>query len=346
MKKKKTKKIVIIILIIIFLPSIFLIGLIGAVTVVFGGHEQNEQSNLESYQILDFEVEAYRISVSNEVSSQGLDPLYVDYLLSIMQVSTGGIGLDPMRASGFDSNTQGIEIADPAYSIACAVTEFKYLLEYLDVQLDDEGKPEHEKIRLLLQTYHLGRDYLEYSDFAHTSQKADDYIEENSILDGNMYFADDVKYWIDRFSTKGDGSLIHPLPNNRYITQAYGVANDRYASGYHNGVDFGAPEGTPILAVADGLVVLASYTGDWGNYVKIKHNASYTTAYAHLVRYGEFKVGDMIEQGDVLGYVGNTGASAGAHLHFEIFVNGYRRDPMEYVETDFRLGVGIGGEIQ
>jgi murein DD-endopeptidase MepM/ murein hydrolase activator NlpD len=97
----------------------------------------------------------------------------------------------------------------------------------------------------------------------------------------------------------------------------------------HKGVDFGAATGTPIQAAGDGTVEQASWSGAYGNYVRIRHNGEYATAYAHLSRYGAgIKEGARVRQGQIIGYVGSTGRSTGPHLHYEILRRGAQVNPM------------------
>ena len=96
----------------------------------------------------------------------------------------------------------------------------------------------------------------------------------------------------------------------------------------HKGVDYAASTGTPIRAVGDGVIDFAGTKGGYGNFVQIKHWASYSTAYAHMSRFAPgIRRGSKVSQGDIIGYVGSTGWSTGAHLHFEFRVNNEARDP-------------------
>ncbi len=91
----------------------------------------------------------------------------------------------------------------------------------------------------------------------------------------------------------------------------------------HTGTDFAAPMGTPIMASGDGVIIKASWCGGGGNCVKIKHNSTYTTVYAHMSKFGRnIKKGTKVKQGQIIGYVGSTGMSTGPHLHYEVIVNG------------------------
>ena len=91
----------------------------------------------------------------------------------------------------------------------------------------------------------------------------------------------------------------------------------------HKGTDFAAPMGTPIMASGDGVVLKAAWCGGGGNCVKIKHNSTYTTVYAHMSKFGRgIKEGARVKQGQIIGYVGSTGKSTGPHLHYEVIKNG------------------------
>lgn len=123
---------------------------------------------------------------------------------------------------------------------------------------------------------------------------------------------------------QGSGSLIWPV--NAAVTSPFGMRWGRL----HAGIDIGAPEGTPIRAADSGRVVIASWTGGYGNYTCIQHTSSMSTCYGHQSRYAT-SVGANVSQGEVIGYVGNTGHSFGAHLHFEVRINGSPQDPLGYL---------------
>src|SRR5512141_693839 len=98
----------------------------------------------------------------------------------------------------------------------------------------------------------------------------------------------------------------------------------------HAGIDIGVPYGTPIHAAASGTVVLAGWTGGYGNYTCIDHGGGLSSCYGHQSSYA-VSSGDSVAQGEVIGYSGNTGSSTGPHLHFEIRVNGTAVDPLGYL---------------
>jgi murein DD-endopeptidase MepM/ murein hydrolase activator NlpD len=96
----------------------------------------------------------------------------------------------------------------------------------------------------------------------------------------------------------------------------------------HKGVDFAAPKGTPVMAAGSGKVIKAGYNGHYGNYILIRHNANYSTAYAHLQKYHpSVHKNAQVKQGAIIGYVGNTGRTTAPHLHFELHKNGKPINP-------------------
>lgn len=98
----------------------------------------------------------------------------------------------------------------------------------------------------------------------------------------------------------------------------------------HRGTDFAASSGTPIMAAGNGVVVEAGRNGGYGNYVRIRHNGEYQTAYAHMSRFARgIRKGARVRQGQTIGYVGSTGRSTGPHLHYEVFRSGTQVNPMK-----------------
>ncbi|MBI5106629.1 MAG: peptidoglycan DD-metalloendopeptidase family protein [Solirubrobacterales bacterium] len=127
---------------------------------------------------------------------------------------------------------------------------------------------------------------------------------------------------------RGSGQLIWPV--NGPITGSFGEARPGHM---HAGIDIAAAEGTPIRAADSGKVVLlqgVGSSGGYGNFTCIAHSASMATCYAHQSRFGT-SMGANVSQGQVIGYVGNTGHSFGAHLHFEVRINGAPVSPLAYL---------------
>jgi murein DD-endopeptidase MepM/ murein hydrolase activator NlpD len=115
-------------------------------------------------------------------------------------------------------------------------------------------------------------------------------------------------------------------PTSGPVTSPFGYRWGRL----HAGIDIGAPHGQAIYASASGTVVLASWTGGYGNYTCIDHGGGLATCYGHQSGYA-VSAGSSVSQGQVIGYVGNTGHSFGAHLHFEVRINGAPVDPLGYL---------------
>ncbi len=97
----------------------------------------------------------------------------------------------------------------------------------------------------------------------------------------------------------------------------------------HRGVDYGGPKGTPIRATGDGKIIFRGWGKGYGRHIKIKHAGKYTTLYAHLSKYSKFKKGNYVKQGDIIGYMGDTGMVTGVHLHYEFRVNNKHVDPLK-----------------
>ena len=120
-------------------------------------------------------------------------------------------------------------------------------------------------------------------------------------------------------------SLMKTPINGARLSSSYGMRKHPIL-GYnkmHRGTDFAAPTGTPIMASGSGKVIRARWCGGGGNCVKIKHNSTYETVYAHMKSFARgIKEGKKVKQGQIIGYVGSTGLSTGPHLHYEVIVNG------------------------
>ena len=120
-------------------------------------------------------------------------------------------------------------------------------------------------------------------------------------------------------------SLMKTPINGARLSSSFGMRKHPIL-GYnkmHRGTDFAAPSGTPIMASGSGTVTRARWCGGGGNCVKIKHNSTYETVYAHMKSFGKgVKEGRKVKQGQIIGYVGSTGLSTGPHLHYEVIVNG------------------------
>ncbi len=125
-------------------------------------------------------------------------------------------------------------------------------------------------------------------------------------------------------------SLLRTPVNAARITSGFGM-RQHPIMGYtkmHRGMDFGAPSGTPIYASGDGVIVEKGWKNGYGNYIRLRHNNTIQTAYAHMKGFASnVQRGSRVRQGQVIGYVGSTGNSTGPHLHYEVLVNGAQVNP-------------------
>ena len=156
---------------------------------------------------------------------------------------------------------------------------------------------------------------------------SDDYTELwNELIGGNGEIIMSGSSWVSK------GYFTWPLPETFTITSYFGTRVDPISGVIktHGGTDIAAPGGTPILAAADGTVVVASYDADgYGFYVKLKHDDTYSTIYGHCSAL-LVSAGQTVKQGQIIAKVGSTGYSTGNHLHYEIIQNGVRVDALNF----------------
>ena len=145
--------------------------------------------------------------------------------------------------------------------------------------------------------------------------------------DNNLYYFDNegsVGHY-DKNGKSVKKALMKTPINGARLSSPFGMRKHPI-DGYnkmHRGTDFAAPMGTPIMASGDGIIKKAGWCGGGGNCVKIKHNSTYQTIYAHMSKFARgIKSGVRVKQGQTIGYVGSTGKSTGPHLHYEVIVNG------------------------
>jgi murein DD-endopeptidase MepM/ murein hydrolase activator NlpD len=137
--------------------------------------------------------------------------------------------------------------------------------------------------------------------------------------------------WYDENGNSAARTLIRTPISGARLSSSFGHRKHP-VSGFnamHKGVDFAAPRGTPIIAAGSGVIREAGWKGSFGRYIRIRHNATYDTAYAHMSRIApNIRPGTRVKQGEIIGYVGSTGRSTGAHLHYEVMVNNRQVNPM------------------
>ena len=150
-----------------------------------------------------------------------------------------------------------------------------------------------------------------------------------SINDGEITlykFGNDKAYsYFDMNGKSVEKALMKTPINGARLSSSFGMRKHPIL-GYtkkHTGTDFAAKEGTPIMASGTGIITQAKWCGGGGNCIKIKHNSTYKTVYAHMKSFSKgIKVGKKVRQGQIIGYVGSTGMSTGPHLHYEVIFNG------------------------
>ena len=161
-------------------------------------------------------------------------------------------------------------------------------------------------------------------------------IETGEILYANLKLGgqDNSLYYFDKENAEGhydkngksvQKALMKTPINGARLSSSFGMRKHPI-DGFnkmHRGTDFAAPKGTPIMASGNGIIQKAGWCGGGGNCVKIKHNSTYETIYAHMSKFARgIKKGVRVQQGQTIGYVGSTGKSTGPHLHYEVIVNG------------------------
>lgn len=151
----------------------------------------------------------------------------------------------------------------------------------------------------------------------------------------SLYRFKDAKGNVDFYNDKGYAmkKSLHRKPlafQNARVSSPFGKRRHPIYRDLriHWGIDYAAPRGTKVFAGGDGVVKEAKYNGGYGNYIKIRHNSEYSTAYGHLSSFAKgIRAGSRVKQGDVIGYVGSTGRSTGPHLHYEVVQKGKRVNP-------------------
>jgi len=176
---------------------------------------------------------------------------------------------------------------------------------------EDEGASVTEKTEVLFASLTVGGETKKYYRFQTPDDSVVDFYDETGKSAKKFLVRKPVNNAIMR---SGFGSRRHPILG--YVKM-------------HTGVDWATPYGTPIFASGNGVLEKVGWEGGYGKYVRVKHNNGYETAYAHMSAFAKgMEPGKRVRQGQVIGFVGSTGQSTGAHVHYEILVNGRFVDPM------------------
>ncbi|MDX2002884.1 MAG: peptidoglycan DD-metalloendopeptidase family protein [Chitinophagales bacterium] len=157
---------------------------------------------------------------------------------------------------------------------------------------------------------HKGKDYYAYY---FEQDSVGEYFDEKGESLKKLFLKAPLKF--SRITSRYSANRFHPVLKRMKA---------------HLGTDYAAPTGTPIMTVGNGTVLEARYTANNGYYVKVKHNATYTTQYLHMSRINKgIRPGVKVSQGDVIGFVGSTGLATGPHVCFRFWVNGKQEDPLK-----------------
>ncbi len=188
--------------------------------------------------------------------------------------------------------------------------EFKAI--YDDLYIDDTVYAGIGKIHAALFKYG-GKNFYAFRYATDSLKKDFDYFDEQGRTLRKQFLKAPLKF----------GRISSRYNMHRYI-KLYGRIKP------HLGTDFAAPVGTPIMATANGVIIKKAYTRGNGNYIKIKHNATYSTQYLHMSKFAKgIHVGSVVKQGDIIGYVGMTGYTTGPHVCYRFWKNGKQVDPLK-----------------
>jgi hypothetical protein len=245
------------------------------------------------------------------------DSLYVESFIKPTTVRT--------RTGKFVVETSlwnAIVDADMNMELALQLSDvYAWTVDFFGIQKGDGFKVYYDE--LFVDTVSIGISKIHAASYMHGDKELFAIFYENGDvsgfwdLDGNNMKKAFLKAPLSfsRISSKFTYARKHPI---------YKVVRP------HTGVDYAAPMGTPVMAIGDGVVTFKGYKGGGGHTVKIKHNSTYESAYLHLSKYGKgIESGARVKQGQVIGYVGSTGASTGPHLDFRVWKNGTPIDPLK-----------------
>lgn len=239
------------------------------------------------------------------------------------------IKIVPKTASGVitSSLSEAIDAQGLDYTLANDMSDiYAWTIDFFRLQKGDRFKLVYNE-RYIDDTIYAGIEDIEAAYFEHNKEPFYAFeFETDSLNHVRDYFDESAKNLRRAF-------LKAPLRFKTVrITSRYNLRRRIALYGNkirpHRGTDFAAPIGTPIISTANGTVVESARRGGNGNYVKVKHNSTYTTQYLHMKKRG-VKVGDYVKQGDVIGWVGMTGNTSGPHVCYRFWKNGVQVDPFK-----------------
>ena len=223
------------------------------------------------------------------------------------------------------SISQAMDDQDKPFMLASKMSDiYAWTIDFSRLQKNDKFKVIYTE-KYIDDSIYAGIHEIKAAFFEHNKEPFYAFeFETDSILGIRDYFSDEAKNLRRAF-------LKAPVSFSR-ISSRYNlkrrIAHYGYRVKAHRGTDFAAANGTPIMSTANGTVTRSSYARGNGNFVKVKHNATYSTQYLHMSK-RKVKVGDFVKQGEVIGYVGNTGSSSGNHVCYRFWKNGREVDPFK-----------------
>jgi murein DD-endopeptidase MepM/ murein hydrolase activator NlpD len=255
--------------------------------------------------------------------------------LSVATVRAGGVISDSLYLSARRAGLPDSIIADTIRIFSYDVDFQREVRNgdrfevFFERHHDEQGQPVKEG-NILFASMTLSGKRMELFRHAPSDTKRTEYFNE----DGRTARKALMRTPIDGARlTSGFGKRRHPILGYRKM---------------HRGLDFGARRGTPIMAAGDGVIDKLGRNGGYGKYIRIRHNGTYSTAYAHMNGYRKgLRRGKRVKQGQTIGYVGSTGRSTGPHLHYEVLKNGRQMNPLKVkMPTGRKLKGKLLAELQ
>lgn len=198
---------------------------------------------------------------------------------------------------------------------------YQWSIDFFRLQKGDQFKMVyHEKY--IEDTIFAGIEKVDAAVFKHSEKPFYAFSYLTDTVSGRPDFYDEEAKALQSFFLKAP--LNYSRISSRYTKRRFHPVQKRWKA--HLGTDYAAPYNTPIVSTANGTVIASSYTSGNGNYVKIRHNNTYTTQYLHMTKRA-VRNGQSVKQGDVIGYVGSTGLATGPHVCYRFWVNGKQVDP-------------------
>lgn len=195
---------------------------------------------------------------------------------------------------------------------------YQWSIDFFKLQKGDQFKMVYNE-RYINDTVYAGLESIEGAVFVHQDKP---YYAFGYSVNSEVGFYDENARPLESFFLKAP--LNFSRISSRFSGNRFHPVQKTWKA--HKGTDYAAPHGTPIWSTANGTVIASGYTAGNGNYVKVKHNDTYTTQYLHMSK-RNVKVGQRVRQGDVIGYVGSTGLATGPHVCYRFWVRGQQVDP-------------------